>query len=167
MKIKNKQAFTLVELLIVVLIIGILAAVAVPQYQLAVAKSRYASLKNLVHAIKNAQEVYYLANGYYATKFDNLDVGLSEGTLNDDGYVYTYNWGSCGLGGDAVECRNVLVDLTYQLYYDHSFAPYRANCKVENNANTIAQKICKSETGKSVPSWSNTVASSYRYNNEE
>ena len=45
MKIKKtRQGFTLMEVLIVVLIVAILSAVAVPQYQRAVMKSRYSAL---------------------------------------------------------------------------------------------------------------------------
>ncbi len=72
----KNQAFTLIELLVVVLIIGILAAIAVPQYQLAVAKSRAAQVLSLVRSIGQAQESYYLANGYYTNKFSNLDLTI-------------------------------------------------------------------------------------------
>ena len=73
---KNKQAFTLIELLVVVLIIGILAAVALPQYQKAVWKSRAAQLYTLVKALSTAQETYFMANGTYATRFDELDLSF-------------------------------------------------------------------------------------------
>lgn len=73
---KNQQAFTLIELLVVVLIIGILAAVALPQYQKAVWKSRVAQLWTANKALSTAQEAYFMANGTYATRFDELDIAF-------------------------------------------------------------------------------------------
>ncbi len=90
----KNRAFTLIELLVVVLIIGILAAIAVPQYQKAVDKTRYTTVFNMVKAIKDAQEVYYLANGRYATNFNDLDVTFPKGDLESASASYlTYKNG--------------------------------------------------------------------------
>ncbi|MGN0023985.1 MAG: type IV pilin protein [Candidatus Avelusimicrobium sp.] len=73
---KKNAGFTLIELLVVVLIIGILSAVALPQYQKAVEKSRAAQPLTLLKSLAQAQQTYYMANGAYATQFDQLDVEL-------------------------------------------------------------------------------------------
>jgi prepilin-type N-terminal cleavage/methylation domain-containing protein len=59
----KNRAFTLIELLIVVLIIGILAAIALPQYQKAVFKSRAAEAISMLHAINRAWDLCTLERG--------------------------------------------------------------------------------------------------------
>lgn len=72
----KNAGFTLIELLVVVLIIGILSAVALPQYQKAVEKSRAAQPLTLLKSLAQAQQTYFMANGQYASKFDQLDVEM-------------------------------------------------------------------------------------------
>ena len=91
----NKKAFTLIELLVVVLIIGILAAVALPQYEKAVEKSRAAEAFVMLKHLKDAQEVYYMANGVYATSFEEL------GEANPSGKYFSYTMGSLSIRAES------------------------------------------------------------------
>lgn len=72
-----KKGFTLIELLVVVLIIGILSAVAMPEYTKAVWKARAAELRTATRMLATAQEAYFLANGGYPKKFDEMDLDIS------------------------------------------------------------------------------------------
>ena len=68
--------FTLIEILVVVLIIGILAAVAVPQYKVAVAKSRVSSILPILSTLEKAAYAYYWAHGEITTSIHALDVDI-------------------------------------------------------------------------------------------
>ena len=87
-----KGAFTLIELLVVVLIIGILAAVAVPKYQVAVLKSRLATMMPNVKSIVNFAELYYLTNGQYPDDDDltGIDLGIEGCEFKTNRYKGTF-----------------------------------------------------------------------------
>lgn len=72
----QKCGFTLIELLVVVLIIGILSAVALPQYRKAVLKARAAEGITLLYSIEKAEDVYFMANGQYTADLEALDLDL-------------------------------------------------------------------------------------------
>lgn len=71
-----QKGFTLIEVLVVVLIIGILTSVALPQYQKAVMRARFAQMVVANNAIYNAQLVYHNTFNKYADTIDELDISL-------------------------------------------------------------------------------------------
>ncbi|HPF62454.1 MAG: prepilin-type N-terminal cleavage/methylation domain-containing protein [Gemmatimonadetes bacterium] len=59
MLVKNRKGFTLIELLIVVVIIGILAAIAIPKFAATKDKAKLASVKTDLRNMMTAQEAYF------------------------------------------------------------------------------------------------------------
>ena len=93
MKMKNNKGFTLIELIIVTIILGILSAVAVPRYMGTVSKAEEAAEKAVINALRAAVEDYatqqYIEKGRYdypENPFELVEVDGYCGTC-DDGMV--------------------------------------------------------------------------------
>jgi len=69
---EGQKGFTLVELMIVVAIIGILAAIAIPQYQSFTKKSKASEAKVILDAIVTSEIAYFAEQDEYTTSLSNL-----------------------------------------------------------------------------------------------
>ena len=96
---KNNKGFTLIELIMVTIILGILAAVAVPRYMGTVSQAEAAAEKAVIDALKAAVENYatqeFLEKGRYdypSNPFDLVDVdgycGSCDGGMEDGSWKY-------------------------------------------------------------------------------
>ncbi|HET7233986.1 MAG TPA: prepilin-type N-terminal cleavage/methylation domain-containing protein [Longimicrobium sp.] len=70
--LRNSKGFTLIELMIVVVIIGILAALAIPRFTQASARAKEKEADGILKQVYTLQQTYYANNGTYAADFTTL-----------------------------------------------------------------------------------------------
>ena len=170
----NKKAFTLLELLVVVLIIGILAAIALPQYQMAVGKAKFATLKNITKSLQESAQRYYLANNAYPKVMAGLDINVNvkkeettswslELTTSDD--IVCDIWTALN-AGQYVACGRKIFGETVKYYLYRDSGKQHA-CLVSNingpDAKGPASRLCAKETNKPIKSSCTDTICSYPY----
>ena len=87
----DKNGFTLIELLIVLVIIGILAAIAVPQFSKAREKAYFAAMKADMRNLAAQQELYYATEYSYTSSLTDLGFVASE-AVNVTSAASTSGW---------------------------------------------------------------------------
>jgi general secretion pathway protein G len=100
---KKMNGFTLIEVMVVVVILGILAAVVVPKIMSRPEQARIVKVKQDILAIQSALDLYKLDNGYYPSTDQGLQALVSKPTSDpiprnwkSDGYLQqlpTDPWG--------------------------------------------------------------------------
>ncbi|HET7307462.1 MAG TPA: pilin [Gammaproteobacteria bacterium] len=92
---KKQQGFTLIELMIVIAIIGILAAIAIPQYQDYVTRSKVTEGFNLSETAKTAVGTYVQTTASFPTS--NKQAGLPQPSSISGQYVGSITIGAGGI----------------------------------------------------------------------
>lgn len=90
------RGFTLIEVMIVIVIVGILLAIAMPSYENSMQKGRRADAKAALLAIANQQEQHMLDQGTYTEDMTDLGFG-ADPYISEEGH-YSVDAAACGTG---------------------------------------------------------------------
>jgi len=121
-----QKGFTLIELMIVVAIIGILAAIAIPAYQDYTIRSQVTEGLNLADAVKTSVAEYYAANGIWPVNMLNPSATGGLGYSADPSGKYVSD----------ITVLSGAINITYQ-----SAAPQQANANIAGGKLSLVPKL--------------------------
>jgi type IV pilus assembly protein PilA len=115
---RNRGAFTLIELLIVILILAILMAVALPLYLAAVSDSQVKTCRSNMQTIANAEQAWKTANSAhtYTTTLSDLNSNLGATPVCPSGGSYSVaisTGASTANNGSTVPSGGIVVSCSY------------------------------------------------------
>ena len=105
-KFHNRKGFTLIELMIVVVIIGILAALAIPRFMQATVKSRQSEAKGILKQIYTMERTFRQETGAYSVDLNGIGVEVPVTA------IYAYAVVLNGTGFTATATANLDDDAT-------------------------------------------------------
>lgn len=140
---KMQQGFTLIELMIVVAIIGILAALAVPAYQDYTIRSKVSESASLASAARTAVDVWFSENGTLpSAATTHASLGLSTSTSYEGKYV---NEVEVGTGGTVTVSLQALTELGACNGDDIVYSPIRKAGNLEWVVSVTGSSGCPSK----------------------
>ncbi|MDD4894030.1 MAG: type IV pilin protein [Candidatus Omnitrophica bacterium] len=102
----RNKAFTLLELIVVIIIIGILATLGLTQYTRIVEKGRKAEAAAILGEARTLQSAYYTQNGAWATSYTDLGISVPASCTSTHYYSYTIYSDASGTRGVGARCTS-------------------------------------------------------------